>query len=438
MSIQAPLIQSDVNNDNNTTRIMEVDTLYANIISDGIADIENGYISNLIEPTSNNEIATKYYVDHSSGGGGGAAGPNGSVQYNDGTGFGGSANLTLTNPGLPNATLNIGGGGTLTNGVMSLTGSQFSGLTNPTNSQEAATKSYVDETVSKLGVITINVVYNASTAYTPTQVYNNIINLTEIPNNVTGLCAFDTFPTATDMKTFLGSDFQVGKSWTTIFRAPQISNQLFVRFIGGNPPSCILSPINYLLCGLPLPVFALANYSVATLVSVITNITSGSETYYTYLTSNFVDLTTDAQITDRGVLTPSMGSGSVLSNGTVIYPIPANPSINSSSPVTYTYANLQQFLIIRTGLTADTIDTFVSATDIVANSDFIMGGGTFRFFVQNPTAFNLALSPGTGWSYQTGNTGLIPAGYCGAFWVSVTISPPSCLIYSVGTNPING
>jgi hypothetical protein len=106
MSIQGPLIQPNVNNDNNTTRLMEVDTAYATTITDGIATIENGYISDLIEPTADNEIATKEYVDNSGGGGGGASGPNGSIQYNSTGIFAGSANLTLTNPDLASATLN--------------------------------------------------------------------------------------------------------------------------------------------------------------------------------------------------------------------------------------------------------------------------------------------------------------------------------------------
>ena len=190
-NVKGTLIQPDVNNDNNTTRIMEVDTLYATIISDGIADIDNGYISNLIEPTSDNQIAIKYYVDHSAGGGGSAAGPNTSVQYNSAGSFAGSSNMTLTNPGLASATLNLNGS-VLTNGTITMSGSKITGVSNPTTSQEAANKDYVDETLNKLGVISIVLEQKIGTIYTPAQTYNNIINLSMNNNYVEFLSSRST------------------------------------------------------------------------------------------------------------------------------------------------------------------------------------------------------------------------------------------------------
>jgi hypothetical protein len=433
--VQGPLIQPNVNIDNNTTRIMKVSDMYSIIITDGIADIQNGYISNLIEPISGNEIATKFYVDHA-GGGGGVSGPVDSIQFNSGTSFAGSSNLTVSNPGTGNEVLNVSG--SFTNGTVTLSGNQFNGLINPTTSQEAATKNYVDESLNKLEVITINVFQDVAQLYTPDQVYNNIINLTYNQNNVTGLCPVDLLPTGSDMSAFLGTEFQIGKSWTTIFRMPQIDQVLLVRFIGevlseGN----LVIPTTYYYCGIALPVFTLVNNSVVTITSVVINATSGSELIYSYVTSNFIDITTNAQITDQGVLTSSFGSGSLLGNGSIIYPMLANPTLNSVSPIIYTYSNLQKIFIIRSGLTSNTSDTFVSATVLVTDDAFLMGSGTFKFFIQNISAHTLTLLPSTGWSFQTGNNGVIPPSYCGAFWVSVTVSPAACLIYSIGTSPIN-
>jgi hypothetical protein len=435
MSIKGPLIQQGINNDNNTTRLMEVDTLYANIITDGIATIENGYITNLIEPSLGDEIATKEYVD-TSGGGSGSTGPNGSVQYNSSGSFAGSSNLTLTNPGLPSATLNLV---TLTNGTMTLTGSQFTGLNNPTTSQEAATKNYVDENVNKLGNITINLEQNIAYLFTPAQIYNNFINLTIDPNNFTGFCHLDQFPLASDVKTYLGSEFVVGKSWTTIFSLPSTGNILLTRFISGSLDiGNIFIPITYLYCTIALPESTGINYSKITTLSIVTNDTVGSEQYYTYVISNFNDITTNAQITDKGVLTPSFANASLLGTGSIIYPIPSSPIINSVASIVYTYSNLKQFLIIRTGLTANTVDTFVSADVFVADDNFSMGGGTFRFFIQNPTIHNLTLNPSTGWTIQSGNSNIIPGGYCGAFWITVVVSAASCHIHTISISPING
>jgi hypothetical protein len=426
-------IQPDTNNDNNTTRIMQVDTLYANIITDEIATIEDGFISNLIEPVNDNQIATKYYVDHNSGGGG-AAGPNNSVQYNSAGIAAGSANLTISNPGQPSATLTING--TLTNGTITMAGSQISGLATPVNPQDAANKNYVDNSFNNLEVIAIQLEQATSYSFTPANVYNKIINLT-MNNNYLDFCPLDTIPTAADMKTYLGSSFQVGKTWTTIFRAPQNSTRVFARFVTGNT-GVVLLPFNYLYCGLTVAGFTLANYSVITMTSVVTNAGSGTEEYYSYVTNNLLNIVTNARITDRGVYTPSLGNGSLLNKGITIYPVLENPVINSAVQVTYTYSQLQKMLIVRTGLAAPVSDTFVTAATLAADSAFTMGGGTFKFWIQNPTAFDLTLVPSAGWSFHAGSNAVIPAQHCGAFWVTVVVSPASCLIYSIGTNPING
>ncbi len=436
-TVRGPLIQSNVSNDNNTTRIMKVDTLYATTISDGIATIENGYISDLIEPTSDNEIATKYYVDNVGGGGGGASGPVNSVQYNNAGSFAGSANLTLTNPTSSLATLNING--TLTNGTMALSGSQFSGLENPTTSQEAATKYYVDQSINTLGVVSVNLQQNVNMFYTPTQVYNNIININYDPNNILAICAPKSLPTASDMMTFLGTEFVVGKSWLTIFAGPNTNDEIFIDFTGGIPQlGTVFSPITYYFCSLSLPYTTAINYSYITILSVVSDVTPGSEQYYSYVSSILNNVTTNAQITDQGILTPSFGNGALIGTGIIIYPVPSNPAINSSSQVTYTYTNLKQFLIVRTGLIANTSDTFIPASIFVTDNDFSMGGGTFRFFIQNPSGFDLSLTPSIGWSFQAGSSTVIPSGYCGAFWVTVTISPAECKIRTMGINPIDG
>lgn len=437
-TVQGPLIRPSVNNDNNTTRTMRVNSLNSNIISDGIASISNGYISNLINPTTGNQIATKYYVDNTTATGV-PGGPVDAIQYNNGTTFAGSANLTLSNPTLSTATLNING--TLTNGTMSLSGSQISGLINPTSSQQAATKNYVDGTVNKLGVISINLQQNVVTTYTPVQIYNNIINIDFSPDNILGSCNTNMFPTAANMKIFLGPEFTVGKSWTTIFVGPSSAdNDAFVSFQSGTVANgVIFSPVNYDLCAAALPATAVLNYASVSVLSIVTNSTTGSEQYYSYVSDVFSNVTTNAQITDQGILTPSFGNGKFITESAIIYPIPNNP-VMSSNGITYTYANLQQFLIVRTG-TAPMSDTFVPASTLVTANDFIMGGGTFRFFIQNSSPYDLFISPSAGWTFKTPNAGsgdAILPGYCVAYWVTVTISPPACLVYMLGNNPITG
>jgi hypothetical protein len=241
------------------------------------------------------------------------------------------------------------------------------------------------------------------------------------------------------MKTYLGANFQVGRKFLTIFRAPYVDSYLFLRVIGTDVTNYTLTPITYLYCGFAFQVIESLNYSNVAIVTTITDDTLGSEMMEGYIIANFYDFTTDAQITDEGILTGTLLDTTVLTtSGAIIYPIPVDPEINSVASVIYTYANLQQYLIIRSGLTAPTSDTFVSATTFVTDDDFNMGGGTIRFSIQNISGFDLTLTPGVDWSFQTGNNDVIPAGYCGTFFVSVTIDPPSCLIYSIGTFPLDG
>ncbi len=381
-------------------------TLYANIITDGIAVVENGYVDNLIEPTEDNQISTKFYVDNNSGVG--PSGPNNSIQFSNGTSFEGSKNLTLTGE-----TLCING--TLTNGIITLSGNQLTGLSNPINSDEAVNKNYIDE-MNKLGIVSINLSASEEITYTPKQVYNNIINIDYISNNIIPAYTIDSLPSSSQMLEFLGTEFRIGKTWTTILRGPHNQNKLFVRFVKGDN----LFPINV----------TINNFSVIVIKSVITGSEMiNSKTINSYVVSHFNNVTTNTQITDRGIITPSFANGSLFETGSIIYPIPSDPEINSSLPVTYTYSDLKKILIIRTGLIADTVDTFISANELSVN-------GTFKFFIQNPNPFTLTLSEGLGWSFSPGNNGIIPPYHCGSFWV--TVNPISCIIRSVCTNPING
>jgi len=430
----APLIPANTSADNNTTRIMLTNSVEANSITDGIATIANGFISNLNEPTSDNEIATKYFVDNFAGSGSASAPPT-SIQINDWSdNFLGYGNFTWNN--LTN-TLDVPN---ITNGIATIGEGFIGNLNNPVNPTDAATKSYIDSS-NILTQVTVYTDPSLAYQYTASEFINTIINRTFYANLNTGLSCSDTdmLPTLADIKSTLGSNFKVGYSWTTMILMPKTIDQVYGTGVTSTESSYTISPISY-ACSIPTTSISLVNFESVTLNSVIQNVTLGSEQIIAYVISAVFDTVQQSQITDQGILTDNFISSSMYPFS-IIYPLVSNPIITSVSPVTYTYNIMQTQFIIRSGLTGSISDVLDTATNIVnlSNNTFSMSSsGTFKFSIQNISAYTLGISLNTGWTLLGGNNLSIPTMSCGTFWVSVIISPPSCIIRNLGTFAING
>lgn len=163
----APLVIGDSLLDTNRTVDYDVKNItFADKIEVGSVVWEDGFVSGLVEPIANSDVATKFYVDNFSGSAS-AGGPLTSVQINDGAnGFIGYANFTFTE-GTGTTTVN----GTITNGTITLVGDVLTGLAVPVNNQDAANKEYVDANLTQLGdteVRTIQDFVNIPQVYTLT------------------------------------------------------------------------------------------------------------------------------------------------------------------------------------------------------------------------------------------------------------------------------
>lgn len=434
---KAPPINTDVFNDNNTTRIMKTNTLVSTIITDGIATIEGGFISGLVEPTNDNQIATKKYIDDSSGGGGGgggSVGPNLSIMYNDNGSFAGSSNLMVSDPSTSTESLDLLG--TFTNGTITIADGQINGLSTPTNNSDAATKAYVDQTGVKMGIVNLDLSFVDQYTFLPAEMYNNIINVRFEPDNIFTLCAPSYLPPGDDMRIYLGAEFVVGKSWTTIFRGPQTDKPIFMRLVMGLISNgCFLLPYSNLVCGSKSPTLIIGNYTTVMLTSVVT----GPATYQSYVVSTYTDSNSTAQITNQGIRTPSFGPGSAVAGGGagfLLFPIPENPQQNGNS-VMYTVAMLKSGLIVRTGLTNNATDTLITASVLYSDEVYRMGSGTFKFYVQNPNNFTITITPPSGWVFKNG-AGMIQPFYCSLFWVSYVFNSGDTFeLYNMGSGPLS-
>lgn len=441
-----PLLPADVNIDNNTTRIMKTNTTTGLTITDRISVLSGGFISNLNDPVNNSDIATKHYVDTHTGSG--PAGANTDIQISDGSG-GFIATNELTFNG---TTMIVNPGSTITNGTVSLTNGLLSNVTDPTSPQEGATKHYVDIVANGLEVITVTSDYGIDYFYTPSQVINTILDRQFTPNTYSNsLFVTDFFPSASDIITYLNTFSQatIGTTFKTIIRMPQLdviqSPSILTRtrlITGSLDESFIIYPENNSIDGIVTNLVIVTSETILTIVSIITNITPGSEQILGYITENTFGFAQNASITDQGLLTSSFNlivePNNTTRNGVIIYPLV--PTIfNSFTSVTYTYDDLQTQLIIRS-LIIDTTDTFVTAATIATSDAFLMGSGTFRFFLQNTSNYTLTLSTPSDWFFIQGNSNVVPPLFCGAFLVSVNIGIglPSCIVRTIGMSPLNG
>ncbi len=433
MSQTPLLIFPDTICNDTEVRILQTENIQTQSISDNVLTIENGRISGLLEPILDDQIATKFYVDNNTGSAT-AVGPNGSLQYNDNGNVNGSINLVINNPGTPTSTLQLNGT-FLINSVV-INGGNITGVTTGPLGTDAVNKLYVDNTL-KLTNSNFNVQMNIGQIFTPAQIYNQVVSIDVASSNLLGFCPPDFFPSTASMATYLGSKFVVGHSWITIIKFPEQQQYLLSRLVGKN--FNVEEGVSFLpktsLCGPSLPVTFMTNYVSIKCVCTITSI-APTATYSIFVTESFLSVEKDSRITNDGVLTDSFGTALISSTsfGSIIYPLTNNLEINDTLSVVYSYQNLKRVLIIRSGLTGPTSDTFDDASVIIANQDFNMGSGTFKVYIQNISSFLLTLTPSVGWTFIGSAT--IPAGKVSSFLISVNTLLTTCTLTALGNKPI--
>ncbi len=441
---QGPLIPGYTTLKTYEVSLTNIDNLKSTVIKNDSVIWTSGQITGLIYPTSSTQIATKQYIDDV--GGLNPQGPSTAVQFNGNNIFQGSENLTWTTRGLSVI-------GTIQSGSSIMSGSNISGITDPTLSSQVSTKNYADLSSLK----NVNQLTGAGTlTYTASQIYNGIIirvgltlqtntHLTT-PDTDISVRNQDTFPTATDIFTYLDSinigpyigftfsfnlyNISQNGSISLIIKAPD-SSIIFSPYSSTNIETNLSSPIIYgsyqlsaqcMITGVDTPEITV----IITRNSLVNNIeyTPGPGVYDSQNSIyNNISENGNAVCVQATTLRTNVQSLT-----------PMNPIyFTDTSSRTYLYSDLSRRMIIRSGFVEQISDTIINSISFLSNSFFSNGSNTglgFEFAIQNNSLFNLGLIPSTGWTFT--QTISIPSIHTGLFNVIVDTELNTCTLFVIG------
>jgi hypothetical protein len=385
------------NLDTNYSRIIKVNNTISDSITDGIATIGDNTVSNLYDPVYSNDAATKNYVDNFVDPGGVSL-PLNSIQINTGTTFIGVDSLTFTS----SSGLNIYN--KFSNGTITITDNVVSGVSDPIDQTGAVTYNYLNK--NNISLVTFSTTNN-SNSLTTGQVINKYL-VREITSSSTIIQ--DLLPTAATVISFLGSGTIDYNSFDFYyyFKGPATSVLLFGNVIPMGNFNNLNNPVQVL------------TVPSGTLVHLVGTVIDSDIVYYV---RNSQNIYSEPRITDIGITTNYFNSNhndSTLASF-IIYPV-IKTIIDSNTAHTYTYTNVMNKLILRSGLTSNTTDTFQALSGFTTNSAWSLGTGQIKFVIQNLSNFDLSIgdnsSVPTGWSWNTNFTRTIPSGHNGLFYIN--------------------
>lgn len=412
-----------VNQESNYTRLMKATNIQCTSITDGIATLEGGTISNLFDPETSDQIATKYYTDNFTSSGSG--GPIGSLQINTGASFTGINGIKYTNSSLQIYNKFVTASGTTTN--ISITDNVLSGLSNPPNDSYAVNNGYVLSSNLSLGTLSTT---SASTSLSASEVVNKYLVRTIV--NSSSIIQ-DILPTSASIRSYINTSSTSGSfSFSFVYYYSGTASNVLLF---GN----IYPEGNYQYINNPIPVITVTPGSITSFRANIT--TSGDVNYYIRSTQIFDYAASGAIIRSVGLSTPNfVSTKAITKNSFIIYPV-IPTSVSTVGTHTYTYEEIKNKLIIRSGLTANTEDTFDVMTTFIDNSAFSLGSGQIKFTIQNTSLYNLTIGPPTpsvptGWYYNETFNRTIPPNKNGHFYINYTGS--TLILYTIGIYNCSG
>ena len=407
--------------DTNYTQFMSVDTfIETESITDGIATLTNGILSNLIGPpvttdsSYDNWAVNKAYVDISSV----ISEPNMSIQYNIGglpfASFGSSQYLTFSETAntMYSSRTQIGnlvlGSGTITN------------LNDPVALTDAVPKNYVDN------YFVTN--YYTSTGSAVTYSALQMVNAIMIPQNLQAGINTAITDTAANIVALINSIIGATATFTLVNTSTNLSS---VINLIANTGVTIIPDTE------PLNIFS--SYTMTSYI-IVTNDTIGSEAVSIYITglSYTNSDTSNFSVNSRSISTTTY-------NTTITNQYTFNTQdiiINSLSGYVYTAPQLSG-IIYRSGETVR-IEKIESVANCISNSiygpiDYVFTTGSIEFVIKNIAeglGNNVILSGGNGWTVDSNSNMTIGPGYTGYFYLYIDTVAVTGTIYTIAIVPV--
>ena len=431
-----PLIPSSQQLQTNQTLLMNINgssipqydsQLISQTITDSILTIQSGTISNVVTSTTPSSAITKKYIDdlYASEPGN----PLNSVQFRSGSSFAGSSNLIYEeNSNLGTLTVN---GNIVSGSTILSTNGKLTGLADPTEDSQAANKKYVDN-FNKKNVVSIS--NSIGVQYTASQVVNSIIlrnNLIIGTNSNTGLTDIsvkniDLFPTAT----------QILSQLETLNLNPIIGTNFTFNLFNNSQASLILQGFNSTVTFIPENVIINGNYQLTALGIVTATIIPAVEIHIQYV--GFINKQT---FPSSGVVQPNYSIIQRNNGGSITKTIrtdvrtllPMNPTeYSTSSSKVYSYSDVMNKLIIRSGLINNTSDTFESTINFFNQTffeNYTNSLGT-EIAIMNVSNYTLTILPGSGWTFN--DNIIIPSNYTGYLLITMNKETLSNVVNLVG------
>jgi hypothetical protein len=385
-----PTIPANTNYDSNYSGLLQTDSIRTQILTDGIATLQGGFLTGIINPIDDQDAIPKSYIIGSVPGG-----PPKSIQYNKDGVFSGSANFRYLGG-------NTGGTVSIPNVIfrddyLSINGGLINNLQESSNGSYAVTRRYCDFLKNNNTVTTTDSV--SGQTYDPSEILNSTLIRVNYSTTV------DLLPSADSIVSFLNN--QANESLTT---GSMATSGLFYNFtlinqgsnnvvmFGNTGTFLYSSSANSTISSIIVP----RDYILRATVYIVDTVSPLVRVYIDSLCWSVLYISNFFGTTGFNTFLP------YYARDNIIIPGPIGYTPDTTTAVTYSLATVKQGIIFRDP-TAAAIDIF---DNILINTSFV---------IQNISAFSVSIDSAncTGtWTFNPSGILTISSGKSAYLWLN--------------------
>jgi len=403
-----PTIPGSISVSSDYTRFLSCDQLLSTVITDGQAILTGGRLSNLNDPVSMTDAATKNYVKNNLAGGT-VYEPNTSIQMSNAEGkFYSSSSFVYVDNTVYVPEIIVGNTTTMTIGSGSIQGL----ISEPINLNDAINKTYVSK------YITNTVTIATGTTLTYTSALVNTLTIRTLTTN-----SSDSTANAAAIVSYMTTAMSNSLATSSRFSITNMSTSYYLTVTPGSgvvimPTTSVLTLYpGYILCGE---------------TSITDNTPSSEAVTISVLSLNY---TQNTQFVVGSRATNCSAYYTKVSNQ---FQFNTAPNVLNTQNVIYTPYNIQG-IVYRT-FTGDKVDTFGSVSSFISGytgpsnpMNYIFSTGAVEFvIVNNSVSGNLTLTSSAGWTMDPNSNMTVPFGKTGYFYLYIDTVALTGNIWTIG------